>query len=61
MTDLRNKLFKATGGAIVMAATAGIVVPGAANAADWSSLFLSTNKVEYIDNFREQCPERGNP
>jgi hypothetical protein len=51
MTDLRNKLFKATGGAVLMAAAAGIIVPGAANAADWSSLFLSTNKVEYIDNF----------
>jgi hypothetical protein len=51
MTDLRNMILKTTGSAILMAAAAGIAVPGAANAADWSALFLSTNKVEYIDNF----------
>lgn len=51
MTDLRNKLLNATGGAALVAAAAGIAMPGAANAADWSALFLSTNQVEYIDNF----------
>lgn len=51
MTDLRNKLLKASGGAAMMAVASGIALPGAANAADWSALFLSTNKVEYIDNF----------
>lgn len=51
MTDLRNKLLKATGGAALMAAAAGMTVPGAANAGDWSALFVSTNQVEYIDNF----------
>lgn len=48
MIDLRNKFLKATGSAALLAA---IVAPGAVNAADWSAAFLSTNKVEYIDNF----------
>lgn len=51
MTDLRINGIKATGSAIVLAAAMNMAASGAASAADWSTTFLSTNKVEYIDNF----------
>ncbi|WP_417514358.1 outer membrane beta-barrel protein [Minwuia sp.] len=52
MIDLRKNSFRvSTVGAALLAAAGFVAVPAAAGAAEWSSLFLSTNKVEYIDNF----------
>lgn len=51
MTDLRINGIKATGSAIVLAAAMSMTASGAASAAEWFTTFLSTNKVEYLDNF----------
>ena len=52
MFDLRENGLKISTMGIALAAAAGMaLVSGAANAADWRSTFLSTNTVEYIDNF----------
>ena len=52
MTEIRkNMKAVAAGGAIVMSALGLSAVSGVANAADWSTTFLSINQAEYLDNF----------
>lgn len=52
MTEIRkNMKAVAAGGAIVMSALGLSAVSGVANAADWSTTFLSLNQAEYLDNF----------